>query len=199
MPPGATRQNTTPLQRCGGSSSLRHFCRVPPRHPPQRRPPMRSRPPLLRAPAIRLRRIYPFRLPQLSKDPEAGARSARRWGAAVQNSIGSSTEILSQVPKSARSATALLQHACSSLSCLGPLFFVLLWPALLVRANLTKNPSPRIDPGERPVDPGWNGKRGTTSKKKKKANPQSLGRKNRHFFLNAHFNHQAHASSALAV
>ena len=37
------------------------------------------------------------------------------------------------------------------------------------------------------MDPGWNGKRGTTSRKKNEANPQSLGRKNRqknrHFFL----------------
>ena len=39
---------------------------------------------------------------------------------------------------------------------------------LLTRANLTKNPSPRIDPGESPADAGWNGKRGTTSRKKTK-------------------------------
>ena len=54
-----------------------------------------------------------------------------------------------------------------------------------VRANLTKNPSPRIDPGERPADPGWNGKRGTTSRKKNEANPQSLGQENPLFFLGA--------------
>ena len=54
------------------------------------------------------------------------------------------------------------------------------------RANLTKNPSPRIDPGERPADPGWNGKRGTTSRKKNEANPQSLGQRNPLFFLGRH-------------
>ena len=53
-------------------------------------------------------------------------------------------------------------------------------------ANLTKNPSPRIDPGERPADPGWNGKRGTTSRKKNEANPQSLGQENPLFFLGRH-------------
>ena len=54
------------------------------------------------------------------------------------------------------------------------------------RENLTKNPSPRIDPGERPADLGWNGKRGTTSRKKNEANPQSLGQENPLFFIGRH-------------
>ena len=51
------------------------------------------------------------------------------------------------------------------------------------RANSTKNPSPRIDPRERPADPGWNGKEGTTSGIKNEENPRSVGPKNPLFFL----------------
>ena len=45
------------------------------------------------------------------------------------------------------------------------------------RANSTKNPSPRIDPRERPADPGWNGKEGTKARIKKEPNAQVLRRK----------------------
>jgi hypothetical protein len=50
------------------------------------------------------------------------------------------------------------------------------------RANSTKNPSPRIDPRERPADPGWNGKEGTKARIKKEPNAQVLCRKNLDFF-----------------
>ena len=51
---------------------------------------------------------------------------------------------------------------------------------------ITKNPSPRIDPGECPADSGWNGKRGTISRNKNEANPQSLGQETPLFFLGRH-------------
>ena len=62
------------------------------------------------------------------------------------------------------------------------------WPlgvgplASVARANSTKNPSPRIDPRERPADPGWNGKEGTKARIKKEPNAQVLCRKNLDFF-----------------
>ena len=51
------------------------------------------------------------------------------------------------------------------------------------RANSTKIPSPRIDPRERPADPGWTGKEGKTSGIKNEENPRSVGPKNPLFFL----------------
>ena len=50
-------------------------------------------------------------------------------------------------------------------------------PRTIGRANSTKIPSPRIDPGERPTDPGWRGKEGTASGIKNKEGAQSLGKK----------------------
>ena len=49
------------------------------------------------------------------------------------------------------------------------------------RANSTKIPSPRIDPGERPTGPGWRGKEGAASGIKNKEGAQSLGKKNPRF------------------
>ena len=51
------------------------------------------------------------------------------------------------------------------------------------RANSTKNPESRIDPRERPADPDWTGKEGTTIGIKNEENPRSVGPKNPLFFL----------------
>ena len=50
------------------------------------------------------------------------------------------------------------------------------------RANATEIPSPRIDPGERPTDPGSRGKEGAASRIKNKEGAQSLGKKTLTFF-----------------
>ena len=55
-------------------------------------------------------------------------------------------------------------------------------PSPNIRANSTRNPSPRIDPRERPADPGWNGKEGTKARIKKEPNAQVLCRKSLDFF-----------------
>ena len=50
------------------------------------------------------------------------------------------------------------------------------------RANSTKIPSPRIDLGGQPTDPGWRGKEGTASGIKNNEGAQSLGKKTITFF-----------------
>jgi hypothetical protein len=52
----------------------------------------------------------------------------------------------------------------------------------LSRGNSTKIPSPRMDPAERPTDPGRRGKEGPKGGIKKEPNAQVLCRKNLDFF-----------------
>ena len=60
------------------------------------------------------------------------------------------------------------------------------------RANSTKIPSPRIDLGGQPTDPGWRGKEGTASGIKNNEGAQSLGKKTITFFpLAPHDSRQA--------
>ena len=59
-------------------------------------------------------------------------------------------------------------------------------------ANSTKIPSPRIDLGGQPTDPGWRGKEGTASGIKNNEGAQSLGKKTITFFpLAPHDSRQA--------